>query len=64
MSKVKLRKPHPPPITMNEKTRKAIEESAYYRWLNRGANHGLDVDDWLEAEQQVMQNVFDRDPEE
>jgi hypothetical protein len=64
MSKDKNAKKKTSKVQIDEKTRKAIEESAYFRWLNRNANHGLDVDDWLEAEQEVIQNVFDRDPEE
>lgn len=64
MNKTKIQKKHRPKTPIDEKTRKAIEETAYFRWLNRNANHGLDVDDWLEAEQEVMQNVYDRDPED
>ena len=64
MSKTKVHKKHLLKHPVDEKTRNAIEETAYYRWLNRNADHGLDVDDWLEAEQEVMQNVYDRDPED
>jgi hypothetical protein len=30
-----------------------IQERAYGKWLERGQQHGFDVDDWLAAEQQV-----------
>lgn len=30
-----------------------ISEAAYFRWLSRGATHGRDVEDWLEAEAKV-----------
>lgn len=55
----------PPPSSMtDEERRKAIEVAAYYRWLGRGGNQSGEVDDWLEAEEEVMRNVFDRGPEE
>ena len=44
-------------------SRKVIEESAYFRWLNRGASHGADLEDWIEAEQEVLKNVYERDRE-
>lgn len=53
----------PPVFKSDEERRKAIEIAAYYRWLGRGGNRGDEVDDWLEAEEEVMQNVFDRNPE-
>ncbi len=30
-----------------------IRQRAYENWLNRGQQHGNDVDDWLTAEQQI-----------
>jgi hypothetical protein len=30
-----------------------IAEAAYHRYLNRGASHGGDLDDWIEAERQL-----------
>jgi hypothetical protein len=30
-----------------------IRTRAYENWLNRGGDHGHDVDDWLAAEQQL-----------
>jgi hypothetical protein len=50
---------HPAPIdvpseeqlaTIHEPTRAEIEVSAYYRYLERGQQDGLDLDDWLAAE--------------
>lgn len=43
--------------------RKMIAESAYDRWLRRGASHGADLDDWLEAEQEILKNAYERDRE-
>ena len=64
MARPKAKKSRHPAQPQDEKTRKMIEETAYYRWLNRGGGNGLDVDDWLEAEKEAAQNVFDYDPEE
>ena len=30
-----------------------IAERAYYKYLKRGAEHGKDMNDWLEAEKEV-----------
>jgi hypothetical protein len=30
-----------------------IAEAAYHRYLSRGANHGGDFDDWVEAEREL-----------
>ena len=49
---------------LEDENRRSVEEAAYYRWLDRGGGHGGHVEDWLESEQIVAQNVFDRDPEE
>lgn len=38
-SEVRVRPPH-----------EQIAEAAYYRWLGRGRQHGLEVEDWLVAE--------------
>lgn len=34
-----------------------IEVRAYHIYLNRGATNGRDVDDWLQAERQVMEEL-------
>lgn len=34
-------------------THDEIAEAAYRRYLNRGAEHGRDFDDWLQAEQEL-----------
>jgi len=41
--------------TMREPTREEIAEAAYRRYLSRGAEHGRDFDDWLEAERELKQ---------
>lgn len=30
-----------------------IAEAAYHRYLSRGGSHGLELDDWLEAEREL-----------
>jgi len=30
-----------------------IRDSAYHRYLQRGGGHGMDFDDWLEAEREL-----------
>jgi hypothetical protein len=34
-----------------------VARRAYELFLARGAQHGCDVDDWLEAERQLMGNI-------
>ena len=34
-------------------TNQEIAEAAYQRYLSRGADHGRDFDDWLEAEREL-----------
>lgn len=45
--------PEPPELTgVNPEEREhMIAEAAYYRYLNRGATAGHDLDDWLAAEE-------------
>lgn len=31
-----------------------ISERAYHAWLKRGCTHGFDVEDWLEAEKELL----------
>ncbi len=40
-----------------------FEEAAYFRWLARDQEHGKDLNDWLGAEQELMENIFERDAE-
>jgi hypothetical protein len=47
-----------------EEKRRAVEEAAYHLWMKRGGEHGRDLDDWLEAEEEIAQNIFEYDPEE
>jgi hypothetical protein len=61
--KHKPRETRRPGRTDETEKRKAVEESAYFRWLNRGASHGADLEDWLSAEQEVLKNVYERDRE-
>jgi hypothetical protein len=53
-------KPRAPKDGAREKT---VEEAAYYRWLARNREHGRDLDDWLGAEQELVENIFERDAE-
>lgn len=41
-----------PPV--DESVRSEIERRAYFRHCARGCPHGLDVDDWLAGEQDVL----------
>jgi hypothetical protein len=34
-------------------THEEIAEAAYHRYLSRGAEHGRDFDDWVEAEREL-----------
>ncbi len=44
--------PPPEPTSINPEEREhMIAEAAYYRYLNRGATSGHDLDDWLAAEE-------------
>ena len=61
--KTTQKKAAPEPLAGARK-RKTLEEAAYYRWQNRGGEHGRHVDDWLDAEEELAQNVFERDPED
>jgi hypothetical protein len=47
----------------NPTDQKTIQETAYYRWLEKGASHGADWEDWFWAEHQMEKNIFDRDAE-
>ncbi len=40
----------------HDKLRKDIAERAYYYFLARGGEHGRDVDDWLRAERELLDN--------
>jgi hypothetical protein len=46
-----------------EKKGKLVPESDYSKWLNRGASDGADIEDWQDAEQEMLKNVFERDSE-
>ena len=50
-------------VAGNEK-HPSVEEAAYFHWLDRGGSHGRDIEDWLDSEEVMAQNVFDRDPED
>lgn len=52
-----------PNLSPGDSRKKAIEERAYYHWLARNGEHGKDLDDWLDAEQELQENIFDHDVE-
>ncbi|PIQ87006.1 MAG: hypothetical protein COV74_02355 [Candidatus Omnitrophica bacterium CG11_big_fil_rev_8_21_14_0_20_45_26] len=37
----------------SEELLQEIQTEAYFRFLNRGAQHGFDQEDWIEAEKEV-----------
>ena len=43
----------PPPVTPARPSDDEIRVRAYHRFLERGASHGGDFDDWLEAEKDL-----------
>jgi hypothetical protein len=42
-------------------TREEIELSAYQIYVERGGAHGQDVDDWLQAERELVEKYGRRD---
>ncbi len=51
-------RPSPAPFTSVEVIlREQIAARAYERFLERGGEHGHDLEDWLEAEQEVLRNA-------
>lgn len=63
MAKTKARPATRPETAAAEQRRKALEEMAYFRWLARNREHGKDLEDWLGAEREMLENIFDRDAE-
>lgn len=45
------------PAVRKSPLNEAIELSAYHIYLGRGATHGHDLDDWLQAERQVLEGL-------
>ena len=39
--------------TETEPTEEEIRQRAYQRYLERGGGHGMDFEDWLEAEREL-----------
>jgi hypothetical protein len=63
MTKPKSRPKPNHPRMGGSQGQKAVEEAAYFRWLARNREHGKDLDDWLYAEQEMMENIFEHDVE-
>ena len=40
-------------MTSVDPSEEAIRELAYQRYLERGGGHGMDFEDWLEAEREL-----------
>ncbi len=40
-----------------DELRRRIAERAYFRFLARGCRHGYDIDDWLQAEAEVLSEL-------
>jgi Protein of unknown function (DUF2934) len=47
----------PEPVQISEAIRSEIAEKAYARFQNRGASHGYHLEDWLEAEREVLSRL-------
>ena len=45
-----------------EETRRLIAEAAYYRAKERGFEPGHELEDWIEAESEVMGRINDQAP--
>ena len=47
------------PAPTDVESTRHIEEAAYYSWLNRGryAQPGNELNDWIEAEKQVLDSL-------
>jgi hypothetical protein len=45
--------PESDPMNASEPTEEEIRHRAYLRFLERGASHGEDFNDWLEAEREL-----------
>lgn len=43
-----------PILTQSKISTDPIATRAYHAWLERGCTHGFDVEDWLEAERQIL----------
>jgi hypothetical protein len=43
----------------NEPTQEQIEKRAYEIFLARGGEHGRDLEDWLTAEQEVLELILE-----
>ena len=46
--------PPRPDVGSQELTEEIIRSHAYFRWEKRGYEHGHDLEEWLEAEAEVM----------
>jgi hypothetical protein len=44
----------------SEPTQDDIRMRAYHRYLDRGASHGADFEDWLEAERELRSSKVSR----
>ncbi len=49
----KARRNSAPAEPAREPTHDQISEAAYHRYLQRGGGHGLEFDDWIEAEREL-----------
>ena len=45
-----------PRTTKDDPTREEIEVRAYEIYVERGGGHGQDVDDWLRAERELLED--------
>jgi aspartate oxidase len=48
-------------LLAKEEVREAIARSAYERYERRGGHHGSDLEDWLEAENEVLSPLVEKE---
>src|SRR5947208_2314653 len=49
-------------VQATQVTSERIAKRAYEKWLKRGCTHGNDVQDWVEAEKEVMAELMGSTP--
>jgi len=48
------RSPQAPPVSTSDSLKALIAKRAYERYAEQGCRHGCALDDWLEAEREIL----------